>query len=145
MSSKDLEDRASFRSHVGQLSVQELYRQTEYERSVFGAGLDLEHSDFDNFPRDGKFSKLQAELCPASVTCYALKTEHWFDIIISRIKDVEWATDTLNQLVLEDRIKNKLVHLVQLHRRNRDHVVSDIVISKGKVRITWISFISVSF
>ena len=109
-------------------------RQIEYERSVVGTGLDPEHASFDDFPPAESFSDLHAQLCPSSVIGFAIKSREWFRISISRIKDVDWATDALEHLVLERRTKDMLVALVEQHRNNRDKVISDVIKSKGKVR-----------
>ena len=111
-------------------------RQIEYERSVVGTGLDTEHMSFDDFPKDQEFSPLQSQLSPSSVICYAIKSRGWFRISISRIRDVDWATDALKHLVIEPQTKSMLVALVQQHKNNKDKVLGDVIKSKGKVGLS---------
>ncbi len=122
------------KSESGMMGGTNQYRKIEYEWSVYGAGLDKAHEHFDDFPKDQEFCDLQAQLCPSSVVCYALRTCSWFEIPVSKTKSVEWATDGLEKLVMEDHTKRLLVGLVEQHRSNRDKGFSDIVENKGKVR-----------
>ncbi len=109
-------------------------RDVEYENGVVGTGLSHDHVIFDDFQKEKDFSSLQAQLCPSSVICYAIDTHAWFRITISRITDVDWATDALNHLVLEKlQTKEILVRLVQQHKNNKDKILGDVIKSKGKV------------
>jgi len=111
------------------------YQQVEYESPVGSGGINDEHTLFDDFHPHQKFSSLQAQLCPSSVYCYAMKTHKWFTISVSKVEEVEWVKESLDHLVLEDSIKSMLLGLVQQHRKNKDQVLSDVIPSKGKVYI----------
>lgn len=120
--------------HVGMSGGLSESRHIEYESAVVGAGLDQDHAELDDFPRDKVFSDLQAQLCPSWVYCYSIKTKTFYQVSVSRIKDVEWETDVLKSLVIEEKRKKMLVGLVQQHRKNKSEMLSDITPSKGKVR-----------
>jgi hypothetical protein len=62
-----------------------------------------------------------------------MKTQKWFNICVSRIKEVQWVKEALDHLVLDESIKLMLLGLVQRHRKNKDEVLSDVIPSKGKV------------
>jgi len=108
------------------------YQRIEYEYPVYGAGLSSAYDDFDDFPRHREFTDLQAELCPASVVCYALQKRAWFDVQCSRISEVEWASGTMESLVINEDTKRTLVCLVEQHKKNKDKGLSDIIKFKGK-------------
>ncbi|KAK0616618.1 P-loop containing nucleoside triphosphate hydrolase protein [Immersiella caudata] len=108
------------------------YQTIEYEYPVYGAGLSSTHDDFDDFTPDQEFSDLQAELCPATVACYALQKRDWFEIQCSKISEVEWGTGALESLVINEDTKRTLVCLVDQHKKNRDKGLSDIIKFKGK-------------
>jgi len=107
-------------------------QRVEYEFPVYGAGLTSTYDEFDDFPRGKEFSDLQAELCPATVACYALQRRSWYDVLCSKISEVEWATDTMENLVIDETTKRTLICLVEQHKKNQDKGLSDIIQFKGK-------------
>ncbi|KAK4224660.1 putative atpase aaa+ type core [Podospora fimiseda] len=104
----------------------------EYEWPVHGAGMDEDFAEFDDFPRDRPFTDRQAQLCPSSVLCYAIKSRAWYEVSLSKLKDVEWDKSGLGSLVIDPDTKKMLAGLVEQHRKNRVRGLSDIVQSKGK-------------
>jgi hypothetical protein len=56
----------------------------------------------------------------------------WFRISVSKIEDIQWAKDALDQLVLKKSIKSMLLGLVQRHKKDRNEVLSDLIPSKGR-------------
>jgi hypothetical protein len=108
--------------------------RTIYEDVTTSIGLTSEYQHFDNFPKDEDFNDLQAQLCPSTTICYAVKSRMWYVIAISRTEEVEWqGDDTLEQLVLEESTKKMLTSLVRQHQANKERILSDIIPSKGKV------------
>jgi hypothetical protein len=108
--------------------------RVDHEEAGSYVGLDNEHQDFDNFPKDRDFSSLQAQLGPSAVLGYSVTFRTWYSVAISRTEEVDWkGEDTLQQLVLEESTKNMLVALVRKHQANKEKVLSDIIPSKGKV------------
>jgi len=93
-----------------------------------------EYTQFDDPDDPDHFSTLHAQLTPSEVQCYALKSRAWFDISISKIEDIQWAKEALDQLVLKTSIKSMLLGLVQRHKKDQNQVLSDLIPSKGKVR-----------
>ncbi|KAK3985455.1 putative atpase aaa+ type core [Cladorrhinum sp. PSN332] len=104
----------------------------EYEWNVHGAGLYSALANFSDFPRDGVFTELQAQLCPSHVLCYGIDSRSWYDVSVSKLKVVEWQTEGLKNLVVDPDTKDMLTGLVQQHRKNRLRGLNDIVRSKGK-------------
>jgi len=109
------------------------YRYQDREVPVVSDGVSDEYTNFDNFDPREEFSPLQARLCPSALSCYSLKSRKWFNICVSKIKEVQWAKEALDHLVLDDSTKMMLLGLVQRHRKNKDEVLSDVIPSKGKV------------
>jgi len=68
------------------------------------------------------------------LTCYAIRSNAWFEIRVSKVQDVQWEEKAIDYLVLEQRLKAKLVGLVEPHCRNKTRVMQDVIASKGKVR-----------
>ncbi|KAH0545284.1 hypothetical protein FGG08_000583 [Glutinoglossum americanum] len=118
-------------STVGGAEVKQSAR-VSYEDLTTNLGLDSDHQHFDNFPKDEDFSKLQAQLCPATALCYTVKSRTWYEIGISRTEEVKWRDDAVKLLVLEDMTKKMLIGLVKQHQVNKEKVLSDIIPSKGK-------------
>ena len=109
------------------------YRYRDREVPVVGDGVSDEYTNFDNFDPREDFSPLQAQLCPSAVSCYSLKSRKWFNICVSKIKEIRWAKEALDHLVLDESTKAMLLGLVQRHRKIKDEVLSDVIPSKGKV------------
>ncbi|KAK0643994.1 P-loop containing nucleoside triphosphate hydrolase protein [Cercophora newfieldiana] len=108
------------------------YQRIEYEYPVYGAGLSSMYDDFDDFDPKNEFSDLQAELCPATVVGYALQRRCWYEIQCSKVAEVDWAPNTMENLVIDEKTKRTLVCLVDQHKKNRGRGLSDIIKSKGK-------------
>lgn len=104
-----------------------------FDTPVFGLGLDTKHQHFDDFPPDHDFVDLQAQLCPSCVLGYGIKSRSLFTISITRITAVDWVDSVIESLVVESRTKRLLLGLVDQHRRNKEHSLTDIIPSKGKV------------
>lgn len=120
-------------SHISNEEVANSSRVV-YEDVASHIGLDNEYQHFDNFQKDKEFSGLQAQLCPSTAYCYAVKSQMWYVIAISRTEEVNWqGEETLKQLVLEENTKKMLISLVRQHQVNKEKVLSDIIPSKGKV------------
>lgn len=109
------------------------YRYQDREVAVVSDGVSDEYTNFDNFDPRGDFTTLQAQLCPSAVSCYSLKSRKWFNICVSDIKEIHWAKEALDHLVLDKSSKAMLLGLVQRHRKIKDEVLSDVIPSKGKV------------
>jgi hypothetical protein len=112
-----------------------VYRYQDRELPMVSDGLNPEYIHFDNFSPREEFTSLQAQLCPSSVSCCALKSRKWYNISVSKIGEVNWAKEALDHLVLDQKTKSMLLGLVQRHRKNKDEILSDVIPSKGKVII----------
>ena len=93
-----------------------------------------QYTRYDDPDDPVQFSTLHAQLAPSKAQCYALKSRCWFNISISKIEDIEWAKEALDQLVLKNSVKSMLLGLVQRHKKDQNEVLSDLIPSKGKVR-----------
>jgi hypothetical protein len=97
-------------------------------------GLD-EYTQFDDPDDPINFSTLHAQLAPSESQCYALQSRAWFKISVSKIEDIQWAKEAFDHLVLKQSIKSMLLGLVQRHKKDKNEVLSDLIPSKGKVRV----------
>ncbi|KKY29195.1 putative atpase aaa+ type core [Phaeomoniella chlamydospora] len=107
-------------------------RYMERENPIAPAGTNDEFTHFDDFDPENDFSSIQAQLCPGTVYCYAIKSRSWYDIAVSHISEVDWNKEALEHLVLSPDKKEMLLGLVQQHQKNKDKIVSDVIPSKGK-------------
>src|SRR5579871_3660990 len=94
-----------------------------------------EYTQFDDPDDPIHFSALHAQLAPPETQCYALKSGTWLKIGVSKVEDIEWAKEAFDQLVLKESIKSMLLGLVQRHKKDKNEVLSDLIPSKGKVRV----------
>lgn len=120
----------------GVMSGKTQNRFVEEEVPIVPSALNDSYSRFDDFNPENEFGALQAQLCPATVWCYAIRSRSWFSISIAGLRAVDWVTEAFEHLVLEDW-KKKMVHgLVQQHRKYKDQTLADVIPSKGKVSLT---------
>jgi hypothetical protein len=110
-------------------------RYIEYENSTSSAAWKGRDVELDRHPPEQAFSDRQAMLSPANITCYAIRSGAWFEVRVKFVGDQIWDEKAIEHLVLDEKVKRKIVGLVEPHRKNRSRVIGDIVASKGKVRI----------
>jgi hypothetical protein len=70
-----------------------------------GGDMDSLYSHMDAVHPTKPFEPLQAQLCPSTINCCVLGTMKWYSISITNLRDVDWAKEALEHLVLEPSIK----------------------------------------
>ena len=106
----------------------------EYEdhvREMRGYGNDIAHVIWDDHPYNTPLCPLQAQLCPPKITAFSLETGKWYFVHVKNLSEIDWNQDAFNQLVLDERDKKTLKGLVEQHKKDKSHVLSDFIHNKG--------------
>ena len=98
------------------------------------AGLSSDYRRYDFCTVNQPFDDLQAQLCPSVVHCFTVASQRCYSIAVGAVEEVDWESDAITHLVLEENTKRRLKELVRMHQSAKEKVIKDIIPSKGKVR-----------